>query len=296
MNFRVNWRLLLAAIVLLWLVNTGANTIIETVELSPWIRALLLVVAHVSFAAFVVLIAAGGGYLIVRGVKMLAGLFPDMLSLEPEKDQMQETGIVTGADDVSRALEELGQRLRTIEDNRDEAIRKLQDADILAATLVSLIRRTVAKARSLATEGDEMGAALEALVSGDPVSIARVAGQLNDEHIRSLVLETKGDAAYRDSVIRLVATQLGALRSSSQALAELSNSWVESLAAYRAQTARLAVAIDVLDGARPLANLDANLRTAQSYLMMQGRAELHQVMRALPGSEGALAPIVRGYK
>lgn len=140
-----------------------------------------------------------------------------------------------------------------------------------------------------------MGAALEALVSGDPVSVAQVAGQLNDEHIRNLVLETKGDAAYRDSVIRLVATQLGALRSSSQALAELSNSWVESLAAYRAQTARLAVAIDVLDGARPLASLDANLRTAQSYLMVQGQPHLHQVTRLLPAGNGT-DKLLSGYK
>jgi hypothetical protein len=291
-KFKANWRVLLALLITAYLVNTMASIIAESVELTDWARALVLMVEDVSFVALSILGLVALGALALAVIKVVAGLFPSLFEFGNADDN--QTEVIAEAESVTYTLDALGGRLAEIESNRDQAIRKLQDADVLASTLVGLIRRTVAKANSLTSECGLMQAALDAFVSGDPVRIAQAAGQLNDEHIRNLLLETKGDDSYRASLLNLIATQTGALRSSSDALRELSTTWIEGLARYRAQTARLSVVVDALDAARPIASIDASLRVAQSYLMMQGKSELHQVTRTLPA--GAVRPMIEGYK
>jgi len=136
---------------------------------------------------------------------------------------------------------------------------------------------------------------MSALVAGDGLAIAQAAGGIDDGHIRDLMLDTNGDDSYRQSVLNLVATQTGALRSQAGALSQLSNEWISSLTRQRAQTARLVVVIDALDAARPLAGIEANLELAQRALMMRDRPDLHQVTRALP-TAGAIRPQLTGYK
>lgn len=292
LRIKVNWRVLLVLLAFLFVVNAATGAIAETVELSSWTGALLLTVARISYTAFHTLLLVTVVYLVFQGVKLLARLFPDLFSFEMSDDTDQTE--TTEADDVTDAMEALGERLADIETNRDEAIRKLQDADVLASTLVGLIQRTVAKAKNLARECELMETALSALTSGDPMRIAQAAGRLNDDHIRNLMLETNGDDGYHTSLVHLIATQTGALRSSSEALRGLSVTWIESLTRYRAQTARLAVVIDALDAARPIASIDASLRVAQTFLMMYGRGDLQQVTRNLP--TGQVGPLIEGYR
>jgi hypothetical protein len=290
-KFKVNWRLLLTLLAFAWLVNKAANVIVDSVEMTSWTRALVLVVGDVSYVAFVLLALASIGTLIAATINFLAGLFPASFGL----DQEPKAEVIDQADGITHTLRELGRYLDDIERNRDQAIQKLQDADMLASTLVALIRRTIAKARSVTRECELMETALNALVSGDSLSIARAAGRLNDDHIRDLMLEMNGDDGYRTSLLHLLATQTGVLRSQSEALRELSNTWIDSLTRQRAQMARLSLVIDALDAARPVASIEARLKEAQSYLMMQGNPELHQVTRALP-TAGAGGPMIEGYK
>ncbi len=289
--FKVNWKVLLALLVIAWLVNTVAFNVVETLDLSSGAHAVLLVLNDVSHIAFVILLLVVASAAALAGIKLVAKLFPSLFDFGTDQPE-----VIPEADRVSDTLADLGRRLDDIERNRDQAIVKLQDANLLASTLVNLIRRTVAKSKSLMRECQLLENALEALVSGDPLHIAQAAGQLDDDHIRNLMLETNGDESYRNSVIHLVATQTGATRSSANALSELSNAWIESLTSYRAQTARLSVVIDVLDAARPLSSLDTSLRVAQSFLMMKDKPELHQVTRMLPASTTATSSVTHGYK
>lgn len=250
-----------------------------------------MLVVKLSGGAFAILGLLTIGAVALAAAKFLTKLFPGLFDLGVE----EEAEVISQAEAVTTALDTLGDRLADIEHNRDQAIIKLQDADMLAHELVGLIRRTVAKARDLAGECETMEAALDAMVSGDPLELARAAGRVNDSHIRDLLLETNGDGQYRASVLNLVATQTGALRSQSEALSQLSNRWIESLARQRAQTARLVTVIAALDAARPIASIEANLQTAQRFLMLQGKPEAWQITRDLP-TAGAARPMLEGYK
>lgn len=286
-KFKVKWGLLLGLLFLAWLINTAASAIIGAVELSPWATAALVLIGKLSGTAFVIL-----GLVTIGAVALaVAKLFPGLFALGVE----EEAEVITEAEAVTTALDTLGDRLDHIEHNRDQAIIKLQDADMLAHELVGLIRRTVAKARDLAGECEIMEAALDAMAGGDSLELARAAGRVNDNHIRDLLLETSGDGQYRASVLNLVATQTGALRSQSEALGQLSNRWIESLTRQRAQTARLVTVIDALDAARPIASIEANLQTAQRFLMLQDKPEAWEITRNLP-TPAATRPMIEGHK
>lgn len=295
-KFKVKWSLLLILLVITWLVNIAASAIAQSVELSTWAEATVVLVARVSGTAVLVLGLVLIGSVALAVFRFLVKLFPSMFEFAIEnKEEEKAEEVVDQAKEVSLTLEELSHRLNDIEANRGQAIMKLQDAHVLATTLVALIRRTMAKARDLVDAGQLLEDALDALVSGDQMAIRRAAGALNDQHIRDLLLDTNGDDRYRESVLNLMATQTGALRSQSAALSQLSNRWIETLTIQRAQTARLAVVIDALDAARPIATIDTNLKIAQSFLMMQGQPELHQIAAALPAA-GAARPMLDGYQ
>jgi hypothetical protein len=288
---RLNWKALLVLIAIAWAINAAAITVDESVDLEPWTGALVLIIADLSYTAFIILILVGSAYLALQGVKLLMQAFPDIFRGGNEMHN-GNLAVVPEARDVAGTLDNLSRRLDEVEGNRDQAVMKLQDADVLASTLVGLIRQAVGKARDLEQEGQALYEALNAWASGDQVAIAKAAGALNDDHIRSLMLETRGDDSYRDSILNLIATQTGVLRSSSQTLKNLSNAWVASLTDQRAKTARLSVVVDILDAARPLTSINAKLLEAQGYLMMQDQPDLHQVTRALPAGSQQLI----GYK
>jgi len=93
----------------------------------------LLTVAEA--AAFVLLALAGALALGLAIVKTLARLFPSLFEFDiDDQAEEAEAEVIAEADQVTTALDALGQRLADIEHNRDEAITRLQDADILATT------------------------------------------------------------------------------------------------------------------------------------------------------------------
>lgn len=290
---KLNWKVLMLLLVVALVVNVATSAVLESAGLESWARALVLTIDRLARAGFIILLLLGGFYLVMGGVGVLSKLLPDLFEEKGKETNKSAVEIIPEARNVSGVIDDLGQRLDAIEENRDQAIIKLQDADMLASTLVALIRRTVTKASNLEREGQALAEALEAWVSGDRVAIAKLAGQIDDDHIRSLMLETNGDDSYRSSVLELIATQTGALRSSSRALRELSNAWLGSLTDQRAKTARLSVVVDALDAARPLASINAKLIEAQGYLMMQNQLDLHHVTRLLPAST---IHQIEGYK
>lgn len=297
---KLNWKVLLMLLAVTLMINIATAAILESAGLESWSQALILTVERLSRAGFIVLLLIGGFYLTMAGVREVSKIFPDLFQEgnkdevgREEQDMSGNLGeIIPETRNVAGTIDDLAYRLNEIEGNRDQAILKLQDADILASTLVDLIRRTVAKARNLTKEGQALNDALDAWVSGDKISIAKAAGALNDDHIRSLMLDVNGDVSYRESVLHLIATQTGVLRSSAQALQDLSNAWIASLTDQRAKTARLSIVVDALDAARPLASINAKLIEAQGYLMMQDQPALHRVTRALPAGSQQLT----GYK
>jgi hypothetical protein len=291
LKFKVKWGLLLGLLVIVWLVNNAAHVVAKVVELPPWTQAVVYLIADVSFVALVILGLLTAGALALAVAKFVAKLIPGLFEIGVE----EELEVMSEAEAVSDGLAMLSDRLDIIEENKSQAIMELRDADMLATELVGLIRRTVAKARDLAKEGEALEAALDAVAGGDPVAIARAAGALNDAHIRDLMLEQNGGEQYRVSVINLAATQTGALRSQSAALDDLSSRWIETLTWQRAQTARLGVVIDVLDAASPIARIEANLEAAQRLLMLEGKPETWVITRNLP-APAAARPMIEGYK
>jgi len=70
---------------------------------------------------------------------------------EPYAQSAIAAALIAIAEEL-RKMNDTSEAVR-IEANRDQAIAQLRDANMLASTLVGLIRRTVAKAKSLAEEG-----------------------------------------------------------------------------------------------------------------------------------------------
>lgn len=293
LKIKVDWRLLVSLAVVLWLINAIVDVFVDGGDLDPMTLTYLNVAARLTFYGYAGLLLVVGGLLLLVGLRAFASSYAGIVSVEDERAPVRVDKAEVIDPGVSATLDRLQAHLAVVEENKGRALAQLRDAEQLAGTLVGLVRRAVAKKTAQENEIATLRAALDALSGGDPLQVAAAAGALDDQHIRELMLAPSGDAEFRAGLAGLISSEVGALSQSTRALRELSGAWVERLAAFRAQTTRIAVAVDALDAVPCLAGINIRLELAQGAL-----SDMPDI-RTLPSISAAAGPAVRmieGYR
>lgn len=257
----------------------GAAATTEATSEAPWVVYGLLALAFVIGVAGALLGLWGlwsvGARLWRLGVSLLA---TEMLG-EPEPEE---------AEQVYETATELSRTLASLEQDSSQASLLIVDAKMRAGNLAAMIRAIALKADQMRLEAEKLQAALAAIEAGDPLGIARAAGEIPDAHIRDLMLVNVRTGSYWQGVARLVATQLGTLGQWAGGYDRFAENLLGEVSTAKARLAALSASLELTGAARPLVEVRASLDEAQGYLQLERRPGLHKMARELPAINAGL--------
>lgn len=256
----------------------GAAATTEATSEAPWVVYGLLAVAYVAGVGSAGLLAWGLWSVGARLWRWAAGLLAtEMLGEEPEE-----------AEQVYETATELSRTLASLEQDSSQASLLIVDAKMRAGNLAAMIRAIALKADQMRLEAEKLQAALAAIEAGDPLGIARAAGEIPDAHIRDLMLVNVRTGSYWQGVARLVATQLGTLGQWAGGYDRFAENLLGEVSTAKARLAALSASLELTGAARPLVEVRASLDEAQGYLQLERRPGLHKMARELPAINAGL--------
>lgn len=198
------------------------------------------------------------------------------------------------AEPIIQNLRLLRRTLARAEDDERAAGIHLTDAKTYTQNLVNLIQAIVLKAESMAQEVESLQAALEAIAGGDPLEIARAAGNVEDTHIRTLMLCNVRDAGYWQDTARVIAAHVGTLSQWQRGYRAFSSNLLAEVSKAKSQLTAQAAALELTGTAGPLLQAQANLAQAQRYLQLETKPGLYEAAKTLPAVNAGL--LTRGTR
>jgi hypothetical protein len=162
------------------------------------------------------------------------------------------------------------------------------DAQTYTQNLVDLIQAIAMKAEAMQQEADILQTALESISTQEPLKIAQAAGEVKDQHIRTLMLTKVRDAGYWQDTSILIATQVGTLTQWQQGYRTFASNLLSEVSKAKAQLSAQTAALELVGTSRPLLQAQANLGEAQHYLQLQRNPGLHEAAKQLPAINAGL--------
>lgn len=189
---------------------------------------------------------------------------------------------------ISENMQNLSRVLADAETDSSKASLLLLDAQTYTQNLVELIQAIALKAESMQAEAETLQLALESITSQDPLQIARAAGTVKDQHIRTLMLTKVKDLAYWQDTSMLIATQVGTLTQWQQGYRTFVSNLLSEVSKAKAQLSAQTAILELMGTSRPLLQTQANLSEAQHYLQVERQPGLHEAARQLPAINAGL--------
>lgn len=211
-------------------------------------------------------------------LKLIAWLRERAGGGEPE-----ETG---GA--ITDAMRNLAYVLTGIERDRGNAQALIHDAMFYTQALVELIQGIALKAEDMAAESQQLQGALEAIAAQDPLQIARAAGLVKDQHIRTLLLSRVRSSDYWLDTSMLISTQLGTLQQWERGYRVFAGNLLKEVSKSKARLAASSAAVELMGASKPLLQTQANLNKAQACLQLQRQPGIQEAARSLPAINAGL--------
>ena len=170
--------------------------------------------------------------------------------------------------DAQILTRDLAMTVSKMQRSGDKSGTLIQDTQRQTAALVDLIKSLSRKSRAMAEQAQSLDEALTAIVSHDAIQIAKAAGAVKDEHIRTLMLEPYENtpAGYWETVSRLVATQFGTAQRWQREYAQLSANLIAEVSTIKARLTAVIAQLDAAEVARPLLQARVNLDTTTQFL------------------------------
>lgn len=226
-------------------------------------------------------------YAIVGGITLtiLAGLFWLGLKLFKKTQNAAEQPETLP---ITKTMGSLSKVLAEAEKDSNKAGVLLFDAQTYTQTLVNLIQGIALKAEVMAEESEVLNSALSAIASRDILQIAQAAGQVKDEHIRTLMIcKIRNEAYWQDTAI-LISTQVGTLNQWEKGYRTFASNLLSEVSKAKAQAAALTAALELTGTSRPLLQIQTGLNEATSYLQLSRRPGLQQAAKELPAINAGL--------
>lgn len=195
---------------------------------------------------------------------------------------------IAESEPIRTSVRQISALLDEMEKDTSQAEKMLLDAQQYTATLVKLVRGIATKAEAMQADIDQLNAALEAIESQQPLSIARAAGQVRDEHLRDLLLANLTDAGYWQDVGRTVAAQVGTLSLWQRSYRQFVTNLLTEVSQVKTRLAASTAALELTAAGRPLLQVQAHLDESQTLLQIQRRPALARHARNLPAINAGL--------
>jgi len=195
---------------------------------------------------------------------------------EPEGVEQKE------AEPIIQNIRLLNRTLKKAQEDERQASIHLTDARTYTQNLVNLIQAIVLKAESMAREIESLQDCLEAIDCQDPIGIAKAAGSVKDEHVRTLMLCSAKDLNYWHQVAKVVATQVGTLAQWQRGYRAFSENLLTEVSKSKALITAEAAKLELTGTAAPLLQAQANLRQAQKFLKLGSNPGLYEAAKVLP--------------
>ncbi len=269
-------RTFLIAVVIVWLLLGYLAQMSGQLAAPLWMTSGLRFLSYVLGVILVALIGYGLWGVVVRLGLFLWSLVSQTESVDIDLETPQETT------EVKQTLSALSRTLAQLETDSSKAALLLSDAGEYTGHLVALVKGIALKTETMRDEIKGLQAALKAISTGDPLQIARVAGQIKDRHIRELMLCQVQTPDYWTSVARLVATQLGTLEQWTLGYDRFAISLLTEVAGLKARLAAMTASLELASATRPLLQIQGNLDEARLCLQFECRPELSRAVEALP--------------
>jgi hypothetical protein len=267
----------------LWLIATlasyGVRLTAATTD-SSWALTTAQAIAYISGAALAVFLLWGLWSFAIRIARFV---LPWLLATKTVDLDPAPPPVVEEAPAIEQNLAGLDHILAGFEQDASAASLNLLDAYQYASNLVALIRGIVLKAEAMQAEVATLQAAIEAVLAQDALRLAAAAGQVEDRHIRELLLcDAQLSNSYWLGVTRLISTQLGTIEQWSAAYDKFAAQLITEVSSQKARLAALTATLELANTARPLLLAQEALNQAQVYLQPQHRPELVPAFKTLP--------------
>jgi len=263
MTTKLKRTLKLFVVILVVTIATGKAS--QVPDFPVWVKVTLETVSSLGWLAIIGLVGLGFVQWAI-----------DFLRIEPTQPEPEElTTIKTSVDNLQSVLSEL-------ETDTTKAHILISDANVYTSTLVRLIKGIALKAEQMTTEAEALDKALEAIQTGDKLKIARAAGQIQDSHLRQLMLTNVKTPTYWQGVAQTVAAQLGTLNQWSTGYEQFIGNLLADVSEAKARSTALLASKELAIVARPMLTIQANLDDAQSSLQLQRKIHIGREVGQLP--------------
>lgn len=183
---------------------------------------------------------------------------------------------------ISQNMQQLSKVLAQVETDSSKASLLILDAENYTQNLVTLVAGIALKAEAMQAEAETLQSALNSITTQDPLKIAQAAGEVKDQHIRTLMLTKVRDSSYWQDTSMLIAAQIGTLTQWQQGYRQFASNLLSEVSKAKAQLASQTATLELVGTGRPLLQAQANLTEAQHYLQLQRQPGLHEAARGLP--------------
>jgi len=282
------------ALIVLWIIQVilaQAALAVRTIEDSPaWLVATLQASANVvgGLVAMAALIAVGllaltYGRQLVAWLKSLVG---DLFEQAPETPD----GVTDETGQVKAVTRSLAQAVQDLDERGEDSAQLLIATETQATALVAIAKKLAEAATGYAERASSFNLALDAIAGGNPLEIARAAGQVKDNHIRNLLLMPYNhvDLAYWEATARLIATHMGGALRWQTEYSKMVVGLLAEIAAIKTGLQALEAHIDAAEAARPLLQARVGLEEAGRYLRLGSGEQVLPTRLFKPMSEYAL--------
>lgn len=201
-------------------------------------------------------------------IALLFWLFNRAKAFLPEWLNAMDDAPAEADNDAQILTRDLAMTVSKMQRKGDKSGTLIQDTQRQTAALVDLIKSLSRKSRAMAEQAQTLDEALSAIASHDAIQIAKAAGAVKDEHIRTLMLEPYENtpAGYWETVSRLVATQFGTAQRWQREYAQLSANLIAEVSTIKARLTAVIAQLDAAEVARPLLQARVNLDTSAQFL------------------------------
>lgn len=213
------------------------------------------------------------GAVVFIGVALLLPMYgkkwlPKLFAEDLQGESRVETGAVEQADEARSLTKNLALTVANLERYGNKSSELVQGAQLQTVALVELIKTLSRNSYEMAEAAKSFNFALDALSANNPAEIARAAGKVKDEHIRTLMLQPYNQTGemYWQNISRLVAAQLGTAERWQAEYSQLASGLIAEVSVIKTRLIAVTAQIEAAKVARPLLQARVNLDETTRYL------------------------------
>lgn len=245
----------------------------------------VMVILVIAWTMYLVIEQPPPGETVMHGAGILVLIVAIIAAYNywPKSKPAQEV-VIAEATQVGRQITDLETALTKLSDNLDHAEARILDIQVKSELVISLIQSLAIRADQMSKQAEHHAALLTAIQSENTNEVFRLAGQIADPVISSLVFTSTTNPAYWQGTVKTIAANFGVLRLWSETYESYAQDLLLQVAKNQKALAELKARRELSQFVEPLALIGQNLNQAENFL----RVERPALAGLAPGLRTAL--------